>query len=48
MSDKWKNFFVICGYVLFFVGIVLLSKVIIEAILGSDLPDWLKIMLLRS
>ncbi len=47
MSTKWKIVFAIC-YVIAFAGVVLLAKVIIEAILGSDLPDWLKIMLLRS
>lgn len=43
-----EKLLVLVIYLVIIVVVVFLSKVIIEAIIQSDMPDWLKILLLRS
>lgn len=43
-----EKLLVLVIYLVIIVAVVFLSKVIIEAIIQSDMPDWLKILLLRS
>ena len=46
-NDFWAEILIILFYVLFACGCIALSAWIIQAIVNSDLPLWLKILLLH-
>lgn len=46
-NDFWAEILIILFYVLFVGGCIALSAWIIHVIVDSDLPLWLKVLLLR-